>query len=185
MSTATPDAIPPSRSASTNPRARPTCFVIAKSSSPWRSASSRNTRALLRTASRSSAYAFAGIRRSWCRATTASRNAGLRRRSTSRNIPLRPPRLAQRDRDRGEQDHALRDHLTGRGEAHEDEPVVEHPHDQAADERADDAAGSAEEPRPPDHDGGDHWQQVLLAERVRRALQPTRIEEAGERGKRS
>ena len=46
-------------------------------------------------------------------------------------------------RDRGKDDEAADHHLLGNAEAHEDEAVVEHAHEQRADERAEDRADAA------------------------------------------
>ena len=64
---------------------RPTCFVIAKTSSPSRAASAAIRRAFSSTASRSITYAGAGSCPAWCSATTASTKAGFRVRSAVRN----------------------------------------------------------------------------------------------------
>ena len=92
--------------------------------------------------------------------------------------------FAQRQRDRGKDDQPAHHHLLGNAEAHQDEAVVEHAHEQRADERAEDRADAAVEPRAADDDGGDDGEEVGLAERIARAVQPAGIEQAGERRRR-
>ena len=69
--------------------------------------------------------------------------------------------------------------------AHQDEAVVEHAHQPGADQRAEDRALAAVQARAADDDGGDDRQEIALAERVARAVQPAGVEKPGEPRQRS